>query len=278
MSQALQELISVIHTELSPVKAELESHFLAATSNKDSLENVENDFRLANELFNELSQAFNAANIQFIQHENKLKSNQQTLLYKQNQLDENTTRSQQAEEEIAASRTEIETIKLKTGELDTLLIELYKEKETKMTVLSEQETGYYQLKEAINSIEDDIREKNRYKQGIDQSIQHKKELLNELKLKLNILKERLSIEFKIDANEFSENLELPQTPKDDLYERLEKVKRRIENFGEVNPMAEEAYNEMKDRFEFITAQKKDDLRDREYGEGAIYGNVSRRAR
>ena len=37
---------------------------------------------------------------------------------------------------------------------------------------------------------------------------------------------------------------------------LEKVKRRIENFGEVNPMAEEAYNEMKERFDFITAQKR----------------------
>jgi chromosome segregation protein len=81
--------------------------------------------------------------------------------------------------------------------------------------------------------------------------------LNELKLKLNILKERLSIEFKIDANEFGENPELPKTSKEDLYDRMEKVKRRIENFGEVNPMAEEAYNEMKDRFDFITAQKKD---------------------
>jgi chromosome segregation protein len=76
-------------------------------------------------------------------------------------------------------------------------------------------------------------------------------------MKLNVLKERLSIEFHINTEEFSTNLELPETPKEDLNDRLEKVKRRIENFGEVNPMAEEAYNEMKERFDFITTQKQD---------------------
>ena len=100
MSQALEERITLLQSELEPVKSELESLFLTANTNKDSLENVENDFRRANELYNELTQTFNTANIQFIQHENKLKSNQQTLLYKQIQLEENQTRSQQAEEEI----------------------------------------------------------------------------------------------------------------------------------------------------------------------------------
>src|SRR5207253_10226627 len=68
---------------------------------------------------------------------------------------------------------------------------------------------------------------------------------------------RLSIEFHIDVEEFTSTLELPETPKEDLQDRLDKVKRRIENFGEVNPMAEEAYNEMKERFDFINTQKQD---------------------
>ncbi|MBK6276006.1 MAG: AAA family ATPase [Saprospirales bacterium] len=70
-------------------------------------------------------------------------------------------------------------------------------------------------------------------------------------------KTNLSIEFHIDADEFTASLSLPETPKYDLQDRLDKVKRRIENFGEVNPMAEEAYNEMHERFEFINSQKQD---------------------
>ena len=126
-----------------------------------------------------------------------------------------------------------------------------------MQTLSDQETEYYKIKEGIQAIEENIREKNKNRQNIEQTIMNKKESLSELKLKLNVLKERLSIEFHIDVEEFSASLELPQTPKEDLQDRLEKVKRRIENFGEVNPMAEDAYNEMKERFDFINTQKQD---------------------
>ena len=40
-----------------------------------------------------------------------------------------------------------------------------------------------------------------------------KELLNELKLKIKYIKERLSIEFHIDADEFSNTLTLPDAAK-----------------------------------------------------------------
>jgi chromosome segregation protein len=36
-----------------------------------------------------------------------------------------------------------------------------------------------------------------------------------------------------------------------------KVKRKLDQFGEVNPMAEEAYDEMKNRYDFIQEQKND---------------------
>ena len=54
----------------------------------------------------------------------------------------------------------------------------------------------------------------------------KKELLSELKLKLNVLKERLSIEFHIDADEFTATLRTPgNAKKTTLSDRLEKSKK-----------------------------------------------------
>jgi chromosome segregation protein len=221
------------------------------------MDNLENDFRKANETYNIFSQTFNQVNINFIQQENKLKSNQQSLNYKQNQSEENKNRVTHATAEIEEAQIEIDILTENIVALENALVESYKVKEQHMQTLSDQETAYYKVKDGITSLEDAIREKNKIKQAIEQTIMNKKELLSDLKLKLNVLKERLSIEFHLDVEEFTANLELPQADKNDLQDRLDKVKRRIENFGEVNPMAEEAYNEMNERFEFINTQKQD---------------------
>ena len=256
-AQALHTEIENLLAEINPIKEALGTHINVAQEHKSALDNLENDFRKANELYNQFSQTFNQTNILFIQQENKLKSNQQTLSYKISQSEENQTRLTIATEDIENSQFEIEILLETIEKIEEELIVSYKEKEQLMQTLSGQETDYYKVKEGITAIEDDIREKNKAKQNIEQSIMNKKDLLSELKLKLNVLKERLSIEFHIDAEEFTSNLSLPEIPKEELQDRIEKVKRRIENFGEVNPMAEEAYNEMNERFEFINTQKKD---------------------
>jgi chromosome segregation protein len=43
----------------------------------------------------------------------------------------------------------------------------------------------------------------------------------------------------------------------DLREKTEKLKRQLDEFGPINPMAVEAFSEMNQRYEFIQAQKKD---------------------
>ncbi len=256
-TQAIKEQMDQLQQEIQPLKILFSTDTTAANQLKSDLDNLELDFRKANELYNQLSQVFNQANIQFIQQENKLKSNQQTLSYKQHQLEENDSRCKQAAEDIESAQLEINTLTENISKIESELIASYKEKELQMQTLSNQETEYYKIKDGINNLEENIREKNKIRQQIEQTIMSKKDLLGDLKLKLNVLKERLSIEFQIDAEAFSSTLELPQTAKEELTDRLDKIKRRIENFGEVNPMAEEAYNEMKERFDFITAQKQD---------------------
>jgi chromosome segregation protein len=256
-AQQIQDQIDQLLGQITPLKNELATHIQTTNAHKTNLDTLENDFRKANELYNQFSQTFNQANIKFIQQENKLKSNQQTFTYKQSQQEENKNRIESASKDIEESQIEIDILRESITKIEAELIDSYKLKESQMQTLSAQETDYYKVKEGITAIEDNIRDNNKNKQSIEQTIMNKKELLSELKLKLNVLKERLSIEFHIDADEFTAALELPETPKDDLQDRMEKVKRRIENFGEVNPMAEEAYNEMNERFEFINTQKKD---------------------
>ena len=46
-------------------------------------------------------------------------------------------------------------------------------------------------------------------------------------------------------------------PLEELQEKNDRMRKRLENIGEVNPTAIEAYTEMKKRYEFILEQKND---------------------
>ena len=51
--------------------------------------------------------------------------------------------------------------------------------------------------------------------------------------------------------------ERTDTPLEDLQEKSDRMKKRLENMGEINPTAIEAFTEMKKRYEFIVEQKND---------------------
>ena len=84
--------------------------------------------------------------------------------------------------------------------------------------------------------------------------------LNETKLSLASIKERLSVEFEVnidqmllsDKSDDDENLS-----ETELNDKITHVKDRITKMGPINPMAMEAYEEIKERHTFIIEQRKD---------------------
>jgi chromosome segregation protein len=77
------------------------------------------------------------------------------------------------------------------------------------------------------------------------------------------LKERLSVEFGLDINELFEKDPSPDWTEETLKEKVSKQKLQLENYGPINPMAVEAFNEIKDRHTFIIEQKDDLARAKE---------------
>ena len=84
-----------------------------------------------------------------------------------------------------------------------------------------------------------------------------KDKINELRLQLAGIKERLNVEFKVDIDQILDEARLTDEPLEDLQADCDKMKKRLENIGEVNPTAIEAFTEMKKRYEFIVEQKND---------------------
>ncbi len=67
----------------------------------------------------------------------------------------------------------------------------------------------------------------------------------------------MHVEFKIDLDAILEEERNTETPLEDLQQKSDRMKKRLENIGEINPTAIEAYTEMKKRYDFIVEQKND---------------------
>ncbi len=252
-----QQNIDQLKKDIVPLQeqAQLLTEELNVMTEKSKV--LENQFKQESDAFSVLQQTFNQHNIRFIQQENLFKSLQQNKTYKLNQIQAFLEQSTNNSEEIRIIESELAEIREKTKLQDEFLLEAYGQREQMMSVLSSKESGFFGLKQQARNIEDSIREQEKGRRATEETIAQLKDQYNEQKVRLNVLKEKLSFEFRIDLEHLLDDLKEPESTREVLAERMGKVKKRLEQFGEVNPMAEEAYDEMKERYDFILLQKND---------------------
>ena len=114
-----------------------------------------------------------------------------------------------------------------------------------------------------------MREIQHQRQNIDTVLLELQNQLGESKMHLNSVKERLSVEFNTDLDAVvgqatpEESEELSKADEDKIRQEVQKIRDRLDNMGPINPMAMEAYTEIKERNDFILAQKDDLLKAKE---------------
>jgi len=84
-----------------------------------------------------------------------------------------------------------------------------------------------------------------------------KDKLNDLKVQLAATKERLWVEFQVELEQILDNVPPENVTLEELQEKVDAAKKRLENYGEINPMAIQAFEEMKTRYDFIKNQRED---------------------
>ena len=218
---------------------------------------LEQDYQQAEQEYAFASAQYNEVNLQLTRQQSKLAALKQELVFKQNQLNDlhnqiesNTSQLQEA----TANITESEVALAASAEL---LLELLRKKEAEEKLLNEADQAYYNLRNALQEKESSLRQKVKSRELIDQVLMEIKDRLNELKLELAGMKERLSVEFKVELEQVLDQPRTTVTPLEDLQASSDRMRKRLENMGEVNPTAIEAYTEMKKRYEFILEQKND---------------------
>jgi len=217
----------------------------------------EEDFNRLNALVTERREAFNNQNIAFHQEENQLKSIGQEYGFKRDQLEKTRKNLNESKKELAELRERKTSLEKEVKETAAKLEKLYEERQLKEKAVRDAEENYYGSREVIQALDEEYLSLRKEKEGEEKTLNELKERMNELKLDLASLKERLSVEFNVELNDLL-NREAPEDLDfDSLNERVNKVKHRLENYGDINPMAVEAFEEMKERFDFISSQRQD---------------------
>jgi len=295
--EILQQEISEINQELVSVKTKKEqlSEMLSSNANKkeDMLDRIDrlseevsqidpelagerNAFGEVESLIAELneshqesseevskhSQRYNEENIQYHQQMNKSAAIAQEITFKKDTFDGSKERIFKAQTELGQIDQEIRNL-IDNNELkDDELIELYGEKDRIEAGVGEAEKEYYAHRGSIDQIDKGIRENQRTLTSIDTIIMELQNSLNEVKLRMSGIKERLSVEFEIDLEKLMEeapeiSIEYQEKSESTIREEVKKTKERLDRIGPINPMAMEAYDEIKERHTFIIEQRDD---------------------
>ena len=263
------EKIEILTRELEELKPKATHALAEAIQHDERLKLIVADLTLQNDLLSQKSTAFNEQNIFFHQQENRVRNVEQEMRFKQESMDQSSLRISTNSEELNRNEEESKTIIETTQNNDTELVGMYSEKDEMEKGLSEAEKEYYTGRGEIDQFDKDLREIQHQRQNIDAVLMELQNQLNESKLQLNSVKERLSVEFNVALDSVvgeatpEEAEQLLKFDDEKLRNDVTKVREKLDNMGPINPMAMEAYNEIKQRNDFIIAQKEDLLKAKE---------------
>lgn len=243
--------------EIADVREELiglNEQIHAAT---EEMKMQEMDYKNAEQDYNELNRQFNESNLNLTRQQSKISALKTELQFKSNQLNNLTLQVENNKLQLEEASQNIVENESTLNNNDEFLVNLMRMKEDEEKKLNEADQAYYNVRNALTNKESELRMKVKTKDQHEHILTEIKDKLNELKLQLAGMKERLNVEFRINLDDVLDQPRLTETPIEELQTASDRMKKRLENMGEVNPTAIEAYTEMKKRYDFIVEQKND---------------------
>ena len=232
---------------------------------KKGFKTIENLFKTENKeiirinkLFSEKSKDLSTDEIKYNSLKNNIESLKKEMEYKNATYKSNKRRIAENIDNLKKSEKEVVKIDTDTDSNDNSLIKLYDEKSKSEKDLQKFEDEYYKLKSTINLDDSSIKELQNKKDINLNLIDELKSNIYDNEIELNSVEQRLSIEFDLDINTCKADKDFfKDSSVDSMINRREELKEKIEKIGQINPLAMEAYKEIKDRHEFITKERED---------------------
>ncbi|WKV11968.1 chromosome segregation protein SMC [Marivirga harenae] len=258
--EGLEQQRETLTEEIETIKPDAKEKSEKLQEIEQRLSIISEDLSVQDDILSQKSSSFNQENIEFHQQQNRVNSLEQEIGYKKTAFDSSKERLEKNQQELKDNEEAIKGLIDTAESSDDELLGMYEEKEQIELGVNEVEKNYYSARGQIDEIEKESRNIQRNKDQVDELLMQIQNNLNETKLELNSVKERLSVEFDIDLDKIM-NSEEPEVETnesaDDLRTDVNKLKERMDRIGPINPMAMEAYEEIKERNDFILTQRED---------------------
>ncbi len=245
-----QQSVEGVRNQLVEYNEQLQSY-------GSKLAEADEAFRAAETSYNEALQSYNEFNLNVTRQQSKINALKQELDFKQNQLNDLQQQIENNTTSLADTSTSIEQSANLLKEIEEGLVDMMRRREEEQQILNEADQAYYNLRNQLSEKESELRHRVKEKEQVEHLLAAIKDKLNELKLQLAGTKERLDVEFRIRLEDILDQARTTEMALEELQEKADRMKKRLENLGEVNPTAIEAFTEMKKRYEFIVEQKND---------------------
>jgi len=245
-----QSSVQGVRNELTELNEQLQSY-------QSRMAEANEHFKEAELAYNSATQQYNEFNLNVTKQQSKITALKQELDFKSNQLNDLKQQIEHNTVQLADTSGNIEGSASALKDIEESLIEMMKRREEEQQVLNEADQAYYNIRNQLSEKESELRHKVKEKEQVEHLLAAIKDKLNELKLQLAGTKERLNVEFRIQLEDILDEARSTEITVEDLQEKADRMKKRLENLGEVNPTAIEAFTEMKKRYEFIVEQKTD---------------------
>lgn len=210
------------------------------------------------------SETLNTSNIALIRHQNLLLNFQKDLDFKQARKHELELILVQNNERFLHEDREKINIQDDIVHQTNTLEQMNKDKVHYQSTLSEVEQLYFASKNEMTAQEDALRKMTKDQNALQHKIQDLKDAYSDQKFQIQSIAERTRIEFGININDIINNHEYAADGNvEQLQAQIESVRQKLQSFGDVNPLALEAYAEMKERYDTMMLQRKDILDSRD---------------
>ncbi len=223
----------------------------------DNLTQSQEKFKIAEGDYNKTNEEYNQQNIIITRQQSRINEIVNERAIREQQLEELKQKIVVNEQQLVDTNNTLTETQAQLKLAEEKLTDSLREKETQEKLLNEKDQQFYNFRNAIAEKETAVNSKRKEKEQSETALNTIKDSLTEMKLQLASMKERLNVEFKVNLDEVLKETRKSELALDELTAGVEKLKKRIENLGEVNPMAVDAFKEVKARHDFIVEQKED---------------------
>ncbi|NJC28307.1 chromosome segregation protein SMC [Neolewinella antarctica] len=240
------------------IESDLAGAQQAVSTLREQLAGTDGNYRQLSEQLSAASADYNQRNIEFIRQQNKVETLSQEVQFRRNRLQELARQDETNKDQLTKLAKEARQFDEQETTIAKNLEQMYVNRTQYQTTLNSVEQQYFAARTLINSMEDELRRDNRKRQDGQVRVNQLKEKFTDVRFKLNGIAERLKIEFDIAIDDL-DGMEIEEWTgnETDLELKVDRLRSRIANYGEINPMAVEAYDEMKERHDTITKQRDD---------------------